>query len=190
MVDLCREGGEGVLAGDVQASARGDQLRSAEREGALWAPTSERRRRRGYPHLPPTQRSPEISSLRENGTTAGNDGRVVPPARLDRTLLRLVVDVNDAEPLGVPERPFVVVEQRPCEVTAQIDTFAHRIVRGAQVLAKVLHAQGIFDLTVDRLRRIVKRRAVLGDVNGRIAVPLLDPQQNPGERLGEDFPIS
>src|SRR5687767_3931024 len=187
MVDLCREGGEGVLAGDVQASARGDQLRSAEREGALWAPTSERRRRRGYPHLPPTQRSPEISSLRENGPVAGNDGRVVPPARLDRTLLRLVVDMNDAEPLGVAERPLVVVEQRPGKISAQVDAFLHRVVRSAQVLTVILDAKRILDLAVDGLRRIVKRGAVLGDVDGRIAVPLLHPEENPGERGGKDF---
>src|SRR3990170_2966466 len=122
MLDLCGEGGEGVLAGDVQASARGDQLRSAEREGALWAPISERRRRRGYPHLPPTEISPNHGLTRENRSVAGDDGRVVPPARLDRTLLRLVVDVHDAEPPGVSQRPLVIIEEGPGKVAAQIDT--------------------------------------------------------------------
>src|SRR5688572_10886127 len=42
----------------------------------------------------PAQRSQTIRLFGEHGTTTGNNGRVVPPARLDRTLLRLVVDVN------------------------------------------------------------------------------------------------
>src|SRR5687768_1206545 len=138
----------------------------------------------------PAQRSNQTRSFGEHGTTTGNDGRVVPPARLDRTLLRLVVDMNDAEPLGIPERPLVVVEQRPGKVSAQVDAFLRGVVRSAQVLTVILDAKRILDLAVDGLRRIVKRRAVLRDVNGGIAVPLLHPEQNPGERGGKDFPVS
>src|SRR5688500_13300465 len=137
----------------------------------------------------PAQRSNQTRSFGEHGTTTGNDGRVVPPARLDRTLLRLVVDVNDAEPLGVPERPLVVVEQRPREVSTEIDPGFHRVMRSSEMLAIVLHAKRILDLAVDGLRRIVKRRAVLRDVDGRIAVPLLHPHENFGQSFGEDFPV-
>src|SRR5688500_13493790 len=136
----------------------------------------------------PTQRYPK-QSLGEYGAAARDDRRVVPPARLDRTLLRLVVDVNDAEPLGVAECPLVVVEQRPREVSTEIDPGFHRVMRSSEMLAIVLHAKRILDLAVDALRRIVKRRAVLRDVDGRIAVPLLHPHENFGQSFGEDFPV-
>ena len=41
---------------------------------------------------------------------------------------------------------------------------------------------------LDRPRRIEKRRAVLGDVDRRIAVALLDPAQRVGQPLREDLP--
>src|SRR5688572_31146280 len=97
--------------------------------------------------------------LGENLSPAPDDRRVVPPRRLDRTLLRLVVDVDDTEALGIAVRPLIVVEQRPRVVSAQVDALLYRFVRRAQMLAVVLDAQRIFNASVDGVRRIVKRGA-------------------------------
>ena len=63
-----------------------------------------------------------------------------------------------------------------------------RVVDGAQMLAQIVDAQRIFEHRAFDLRRIEERRAVLGDVDGRIAVAVLDPQQRVGQPLREDFP--
>src|SRR5207253_1702960 len=73
-------------------------------------------------------------STRQSSTFATNYFGVVPARRLDRALLRRIIDVHQTKSLGVAERPLVVVEQRPGEVAAQIDALPHRAVRGAQVL--------------------------------------------------------
>ena len=56
----------------------------------------------------------------ERRAVAANHLAVVARAGLRRPFLRLVVDVHDAEPLGEAEAPFVVVEQAPGEVAAQV----------------------------------------------------------------------
>src|SRR6478672_4987106 len=90
--------------------------------------------------------------------------RVEPRARLRRPLLRLVVDVHDAEALRVAEAPLVVVEQRPGEVAPQVYTLTERRVRRAQVRAIIRDAQRIVDATFDRLRRVIERGTILGEV--------------------------
>jgi hypothetical protein len=119
-----------------------------------------------------------------------NHVRVEAPTRLDRPLLRLVVDVNDPEPARVAEAPLVVVEQRPGEVAAQIRSRAHRVVCSPKMVAIIGHAQRIFDATIDRFGRIVKRGAILRDVQRRIAVPIPHPQQHPRERRRKNLPAS
>src|SRR5262249_1146701 len=51
----------------------------------------------------------------------GDQPRIPVRAFLGDPLLRLVVDVDDPEPLRVPLGPFEVVEQRPDEVAADVD---------------------------------------------------------------------
>ncbi len=86
-------------------------------------------------------------------------------------------------------RPFVVIEERPRVVAAEVRALFHCLVRGAQVLAKIFHAQWILDAAVDRVRRIVERRAVLRDIDRGLAVPLGRPEQDLRQRLGENFPL-
>src|SRR4026207_611649 len=64
--------------------------------------------------------------LRQNLSLAANDRRVVSPRRLDSSLLSRIIDVNDAEALGVAVGPLVVVEQRPGVVAAQVHALRHR----------------------------------------------------------------
>src|SRR5690349_8681395 len=51
--------------------------------------------------------------------TSGDHVRVPPGAVLRGAALGVVVDVHQAEPLGVAEGPLEVVEQRPGEVALQ-----------------------------------------------------------------------
>src|SRR5206468_3830389 len=102
--------------------------------------------------------------------------------------LRGEVDVDDAEALGVAEGPFEIVEERPDEVAADVDSRRDRVGNGGDVIAQVLHAQRILDDAVDGARWIVERGAVLGDVNRDRAVAFAEPEQQPGERRGMYFP--
>src|SRR5690606_30393134 len=63
-----------------------------------------------------------------------------PSAVLDGAHLRVVVDVHDPEALAVSVAPLEVVEQRPHEVAAQVDTLAHRPVGGGEVASQVVDA--------------------------------------------------
>ncbi len=118
-----------------------------------------RRRLRGHPRLP--IEIANCASLREHCSFGGNDRRVVSPGLLDRSLLRRVINVHETEALGVAVRPLVIVEQRPGVIAAQVHALAYSVMRGAQMLTVILDAQRVLDLAVDRLRRIVKRGAVL-----------------------------
>src|SRR5829696_5660245 len=51
-----------------------------------------------------------------------DDTAILPAAVLHGALLGVVVDPDDAEPLLIAPRPLEVVEQRPVEVAAHIDT--------------------------------------------------------------------
>src|SRR5207302_4457743 len=91
-----------------------------------------RRRLRGHPRLPI-----EISncaSFREYLAFRRDHRRIVTTRVLDRSLLRCVIHMHEAEPFGEAVQPLVIVEQRPDVVSAKIDALLHRIMRGAQVL--------------------------------------------------------
>src|SRR3712207_9234049 len=77
---------------------------------------------------------------------APDDVRIPPRAVLRQACLRRVVDVHDAEPLGVPLRPFIVVHQRPHEVSPEVNTAGQCIVAGAEVPVQVLDAIGVVNL--------------------------------------------
>src|SRR5882757_2706569 len=100
-------------------------------------------------------------SLREYRALRGDHRSVVAAGRLDRAPLGRVVHVHDAEAFGVAERPLVVIEQGPGVIAADIRALLHRIMGRAEVLTVVFDAQRIFDLAVDRVRRVVERGTVL-----------------------------
>src|SRR6478672_11767371 len=56
-----------------------------------------------------------------------DDAPVAAPARLDRALLRGVVDAHEPEALVVAPRPLVVVHERPVEVAAHVDAHVDRV---------------------------------------------------------------
>jgi len=79
--------------------------------------------------------------------------------------------VDDAEALGVAEGPFQVVEERPDEVAADVDSGLDRGAEGGDVVAQVTDAEGVVDRFVDGARRVVERGAVFGDVDRDGACP-------------------
>src|SRR4030095_6269593 len=62
---------------------------------------------------------PRVARAREEVTVPG-------AAALDRAPLGRVVDVDDAEALGVAAAPLEVVQQRPREVAADVDAVLDR----------------------------------------------------------------
>src|SRR4029077_5675230 len=64
---------------------------------------------------------------------AGRDRGEHLGARLAGPRLGVVVDVDDAEPLAVPEAPLEVVEQRPGEISTNVDAVGDRIEYRAEV---------------------------------------------------------
>ena len=98
---------------------------------------------------------------------------------------RLVVDVDDAEALRVPEAPLEVVEQRPGEVAAQVDALLRsRRATARRCVAQVVDAQRIVDAAVARRRRIVEGGAVLGDVERRCRRSAPSPRRAMSVRPG------
>src|SRR5947207_2766068 len=170
---------KGVLFGAESSPGRRSGARQRPLTAALSADAPTR--------TPPPPCIDRLAS--ENLALRGNDGGIEAPGRLDSSLLGRVVDVNEAEALGVAERPLVVVEQRPREISAQVDPLRYRVVSCAQMLPEVFDAKRIFDTAVDRLRRVVKRGAILGDVDRQLTVTLGNPEQNLGKGLGKNFPV-
>src|SRR5690606_31145426 len=98
------------------------------------------------------------------GQHAGAGDTGVPECtRLGGALLRLVVDVDDAEPLVVAVRPLEVVQERPHEVAAHVDALLDRGVDRTQVGIDERETLRIVDRSV-RADEVVVRRPVLGDV--------------------------
>src|ERR1044072_4020861 len=104
---------------------------------------------------------------------ARDDFAVEVCAEFGHTLLRLVVNVAEAEAVGVTVGPLEVVHQAPEEVAADGDALGRRAAQLREVAAQVRDAVGVVDLAV---RRGLVRRgaAVLGDVNLRPTPELLD----------------
>src|SRR5205814_7945228 len=113
---------------------------------------------------------------------------IKPRTRLRRPLLRGEIDMHDAEALRVAKTPLVIIEQRPGEVPAKIDPLTKSRMRRAQVRPIVRDAERIVDSAIDRLRRIVKRGAVLGDVKRDATIALRHPLERIGESVGVYFP--
>ena len=69
---------------------------------------------------------------------------------LDLSTLRLAIDSDEPEARPIAGEPFVVIEQRPGVVAAQVDTGGDRVVRGLQVCAEVVHPARVVDCTIVR----------------------------------------
>src|SRR5882762_7955194 len=86
-------------------------------------------------------------------------------ASLQNAGLRLIVDIIDPKALGVTRGPFKVVEQRPHEVAAHIDTLIDGVRDGAYVRFDIGAPLFILDASVDDQIRI--GRAVFCDEQRR-----------------------
>src|SRR5918999_2668482 len=129
-----------------------------------------------------------VVRVEERRTIGADHVGIEPRARLQCPLERVVVDVHEAKPLRVSEAPLEVVEQRPGEVAAQVDTLPQGEERGTKVLAVVPDAERIVNTSVDRRRRVTERRTVLGDVERDVSVALAYPEQRPRQRRRVGFP--
>src|SRR6476659_2215509 len=127
-------------------------------------------------------------SVFELRSVAANNIGVIPAARFDRSRLRRVIDMNDSKSLRVPVTPLEVVEQRPGEIPSYVSAALDCLTDSADMFPKIFDSLRILDLPVDRRRRIWKSRPILRDIERNLTVPLLDPQQNSGERRGINFP--
>ena len=78
------------------------------------------------------------ASAVESRPSRANYVSVIPAARFDRPLLRLIVHVNDSESLRVAVTPLEVVEQRPDVVTTDIYTLSHCFSDSTQVPPQVV----------------------------------------------------
>src|SRR5437588_6658573 len=97
-----------------------------------------------------------------------------------------IVDVDDPEPLLVTRLPLEVVEQRPDEVAADIDSPAPRLLHRRHVRPQIVDAPLVLDHAV--VEPVVEGGAVLGDQQREIAVVVLEPEQERRQRLGRDRP--
>src|SRR5579883_248496 len=96
------------------------------------------------------------------------------PAILDRSLLRGIIDVNQAEAAGVAEGPFEVVHQGPGKIALERSTRVDRRARRCQVPGVVRGPERVGDPSIDRcLVRI--SRAILGDVKRTGGVVTSEP---------------
>src|SRR6185295_15328809 len=112
-------------------------------------------------------------SIVERCSFAPNNFRVVSATGLDRSRLSRIVDVNDSKSLRVAVSPLEVIEQRPDEIPAYINTALNRVAYSSDMSAEILDSLRIVDLSIDRRRRIRKSRSILRDVEWDLTVPLL-----------------
>src|SRR5439155_15042269 len=103
-------------------------------------------------------------------SAARDDLRLETRAVLLRALLVFEIDVDDAEAFRITVRPLEIVEQRPREVAAHVNARRTGGVNGRNVAAQMVDAQRIRDAIIGCDGRIEKSRAVLGDIDRRIAV--------------------
>src|SRR6266542_4446573 len=108
---------------------------------------------------------------------AGADHLAVPVgAVLPGPPLRPVVDVHDAETLGIAISPFEVVQQRPDEVAANVHALAQRLVRRRQMRAQVRDPLRVVHGAVGGVL-VGIGGTVLGDQQRYVAVVTPQPQQ-------------
>src|SRR5262249_44374690 len=109
-----------------------------------------------------TFRSPRNSISATSAPVPRRDQVTIPErASLGDPLLRRIVDVDQPEALPVPPLPLEVVEQRPNEVAANVDTLGTCIVDRLDVALQVVETPLVVDSVA--LDMVVEGRAVLGD---------------------------
>src|SRR4051812_10218672 len=102
--------------------------------------------------------------------TGARDEVAVPErAALGDAPLGRVVDVDEAEALGVAVLPLEVVEHRPGEVAPDVDPVGDRPRQRTKVRLQIVDAPRVLQRAVDD-RAVLERRAVLGDVDRHVAV--------------------
>src|SRR5216117_319065 len=98
------------------------------------------------------------------------------------------IHLHDAEALRVAVLPLEVVEERPREVAAQVDSLPDRPVRRLEVPAVVLDTARVLDYASGIGSRIGQRGAVLGDVERDLAVALSHPAEDLVQTVRVHFP--
>ena len=116
----------------------------------------------------------------------GNQPRIPVGALLRQTPLRGVVDMHNAEPLGVTLRPLEVVEQAPHEVATHRHTRLYSIGYCREMRLEVLDASCVAHLPGNHL--IVEGRAVFHDVQRRQRVVAVQAQQQFAQAAGVNLP--
>src|SRR5262249_50787025 len=99
---------------------------------------------------------------------------------LGDALLGWIVRVHHAEALCVAVRPLEIVHERPDEVALQRDALREGGARRQEVLAQVTEARRVVDLAT-LVHLIWIGRAVLGDVDPKRLVALMEAPQHSGE---------
>src|SRR6266516_6095378 len=130
-----------------------DKTRTAGTEGARVAPEP---RRRWSAAQCRCRRGMAVEAV------AGDHLPIPVGAVLQHALLGGVVNVDQAEALGVALFPLEVVQQRPDEVAAQVHPGGDGALRRAEVAIQEADAVGIVDLAL-RVGVVVEGGAVLGD---------------------------
>ena len=83
-----------------------------------------------------------IQSTFQRGPVGANHVGIKPGRGFRHAPLRLKVHVHDAEPLRVAALPLEIVEQRPDEVTAQVDAGLDRLPCRSQVVMQIFYPLG------------------------------------------------
>src|SRR5436309_9751930 len=105
-------------------------------------------------------------------TPSADDFPIEERAPLQGAPLGREIHLHDAEALRVAVLPLEVVEQRPREVAAQVDSLPDRPVRRLEVPAVVLDTARVLDHSFRTRSRICQGGAVLGDMERDLAVTL------------------
>ena len=116
-----------------------------------------------------------------------DEPRIPARARLRRPALGREVDVHESEPRSVAERPLEVVEQRPNEVAAHVDTGVNRLPDAGEVLAQVVDPAPVVDRPV-RPHVVTKADAVLRHEDRHARIVGVQPEKLFEQRIGIDAP--
>src|SRR5258708_11678354 len=104
------------------------------------------------------------------------------------SLERRIVDMDEAEAFAEAEAPFEIVEQRPDEIAANVDSGRDGVEYRAEIATKIFDALAVMDLAVAR-HLVGKGGAVFGDVDRQVSgITLPGVGHSRQERVRRDFP--
>ena len=121
------------------------------------------------------------------GSTAFNHLPIEKGAVLERTRLRLKVDVNESKSFGIAESPLKIVQKRPGKVPLQGGPCFDGLMRGDEMAPEIIDSALIGDPTFG-IGSIIKGRPIFSDVERNLPVPRRHPEETARESLREDFP--